>query len=232
MTDSVRRYSLHRLRRAALVNPRMALRWLRRAERQRPSAVLRTLRAEVYLRLDRGDEAFVASVDAVTLAGPPAHPASADFLAAVAVMADAGCWIGQPQALPTCDDFAKVSAGSELARSACAQALQAVAVYQWQDCLRGREYLRRAEVFLRDSGHDAVQAMIINGRRMMALGCESGGYRIDPTAWTPVPGGQLCPAALAWSHYLTSRLRRRPGTHTCHPPPAPRPARPGTRDMP
>jgi hypothetical protein len=207
-------WTLDQVRGATFVNAGLALRYLEQeTERRWNPVVLHTLRAEAYLRGGRGDAALDEALRAVSVPSDDGQP----LLAAVAVLADTSCWTVEPSAVPACDDYQQLAiAHGDRDRAWCAQALHAVAVYHDSDCEQGRRELDQVAQHCREHGAGAILSMVEDARATMALGCRPGGYALDQVAWVPVPGGQLCPTAASPSRqYLTSRLRRRAGHHTC-----------------
>jgi hypothetical protein len=209
-------WTLDQVRGATFVNAGLALRYLEQeSERRWNPMVLHTLRAEAYLRDGQGDAALDEAMSAVSVPGDDEEL----LLAAVAVLADTSCWTIEPSAVPVCDDYQQLAmAYGDRDRAWCARALHATAVYHEKDCEQGRWELDQVARHCREQGAGAILAMVEEAQTTMASGCRPGGYALDRVAWAPVPGGQLWPAAASPSrHYLTSRLRRRAGRHTCRP---------------
>ncbi|MCM4082223.1 hypothetical protein [Paractinoplanes hotanensis] len=203
--------------REILTSPVRARHWLRaqprRAEQQVP--LMQIVRAEAHVRVGQGDQARQAAAAVLRIPGIEAGA----LLAGSAVLADTACWNGDRDAVELCLDYQRAAeAFTDYDRAWCAQALHAVAVYQQHSCAEGRQLLRVAYRTARQHGSDRLVAACAAALFGMGARC---GRRSDPeqSQWAPVPGGLLCPAGSPRLDYLTSRLRRHPGTHSCRPAP-------------
>ncbi|MBG0564871.1 hypothetical protein [Actinoplanes aureus] len=217
--------TLSMIRRSVLVNPEQALRTLHRRDDWEPP-VRALLLAETHLRLhcvtadDQGfhlREAFGAAQSAQALT-VVTGVADERLFAASAVVADIACCAGDPAAVAECTEYFKLAAAvHDEVRAYCAAAMRAVAQFHWLDCVAGRALLESVHRRCLDwaDGADFAQ-MVADTLTVMALACDGSGYRLDPRAWAPVPGGMLHPEVLhPPARYLTSRLRRRMPAHTC-----------------
>ncbi|MCY1144052.1 hypothetical protein OWR29_39165 [Actinoplanes sp. Pm04-4] len=175
-----------------------------------PAAVTHTLLAEAHLLDGNPERALGHAVHAASLPGT----ALAQALPACAVLADLNCWTGQDDAAEVCSMYRDLAGDADdPARLVCAQALHAVAVFQHQACLRGRAALD--DLVRAAPAGSAVLVMLRHAQTAMADSCRTGTDPAGPSAWTPVPGGYLCPAGQPQPDYLTSRLGRHHATHIC-----------------